>query len=117
MVYLTQRHKQLIVSALRRTMTLNNHTQSDVARCCSIDQGRVSKILSGNFASLNTAVVRICNYSRISTKDLSQNAQGNFQIGEVANKLIELWGLDRSEHKTILALLEAVHKIAILQKN
>ena len=59
---LTTSEKEEIANNIKASMLRRGVSAARLSRSCGIEPSRVSKILAGNFATLNPTVVQICTF-------------------------------------------------------
>ncbi|MCP5417457.1 MAG: helix-turn-helix transcriptional regulator [Chromatiaceae bacterium] len=92
----------------RRAMKRENHTQKQVETITGVGQYQVSRIINGQFSTLNTSVRKICKYADIC---LGSSAMSKQQIEEdLIASVLDLWDGSVLDGEGIIGLLEKLKK-------
>ncbi|MCG8425729.1 MAG: helix-turn-helix transcriptional regulator [Chromatiales bacterium] len=105
--------KDFIAESLSKVMRDRGHDQERASSLIGIDQGRVCKILKGQFSGLNGAVLKVCNYANIDPKTIPGLKFTDAHLAKFASQFVETWGGSEKECQAVVDMLTAVRDVAL----
>ncbi|MCU7919936.1 MAG: hypothetical protein KZQ95_16490 [Candidatus Thiodiazotropha sp. (ex Epidulcina cf. delphinae)] len=97
-----------LVARFKRAIIIANHKQKDVVNTTGLGQYQVSRIINGQFVTLNKSVQKLCNYADIILGPSDSSKQRIEE--ELISSVLDLWDGSIIDGESIVGLLERLKR-------
>lgn len=108
--------RSCVIDAIVQEQRRLGHSQREVASLTGVPQDRISKILKGDFRTLNPSVSRLCKYANISVELLLSRVDVEPAIQSLARQIVETWNGSAEDRKFVAELLTTVREMVLANR-
>lgn len=103
--------KQLFLDDLKRRMTERRWTVSRLAKEAAVHQSQVSRIVSGNFRTFGSNVIKICMTFGMEPADYWGATRADEDRRRIADSALSIWDGTHRDTGIVVSLLQEIAKL------
>jgi DNA-binding Xre family transcriptional regulator len=108
---LTSEGKRVFLADLQRYMQQRRWNISELARNTGVHQSQVSRIVTGDFKTFSSNVIKICIAFGMRPDDYYEGSRDDEDQRQIANSAISIWDGTHQDAAGVVSLLREIAKL------